>query len=955
VLIPAAHRTHSRPTLLLFSLLLAASLAAGGCHDRSAPGSSFAWPSTTRQSRPWTYWWWMGSAVNKEDITRQLEAFSSCGLGGVHIIPIYGADGFEKQYLNYLSPGWMEMLRHTLAEARRLDLGVDMTLGTGWPFGGGWVDTPDAAARVLFRTWSLADGERLNGKVIPESGSQDAPLQTLMAFSQSGDTLDLTGRVDNSGNLDWVAPGGNWRLYAAFLDRPVMQVKRAAPGDEGNVIDYFSRTALERYLARFDSAFADIPRDSTVRAFYHDSYENETADWTPGLFEQFSRLSGYDLHSHLPELLGDSPDRERVERVRFDYRQTVADLILDGFTRPWVAWSHAHGALTRNQAHGSPGNLLDLYAAADIPETEIFGPAEFHIPGLRVEPNLSPDFGRTNPLANQFAASAAHVAGRNLISSETGTWLAEHFQVALSQAKPEIDQLFSVGINHIFFHGMTYSPASQPWPGWLFYASTNFGPSNTLWEAMPALNAYIARCQSFLQAGNPDNDILLYFPLPDRWQSGAGLREDSAGDRRGAPLYFSSVYALPAWLPDTALSCLAAAGKMRARGYGFDYVSDNLLENVDAGRYPIQVLPRCTWMPLNTLERVLALAHDGASVIFLGALPQDVPGLGDLESRRTRFKALLNGIRLEKDATDEIARATLGRGQVLVGDDLQEMLESVKARREPAADYGLALIRRALPGGKIYFLFNPGPRTVGDWVGLSGQEKAVVVFDPLSGKTGRAATRAGQNGSTEVFLQLEPGQSLILRTHDSPVEGGSDWVYSTPDVEGIDLAGPWRLTFLRGGPQVPAGEFSLDSLVSWTEIGGSQTKAFGGTARYGITFDLPEGNATGWRLDLGQVRESARVRVNGQDCGTLWSLPFHLDLDQTALHPGQNTLEIEVTNLAANRIADMDRRGVAWRIFHDINFVDIRYQPFDASGWPLMPSGLLGPVRLVRLKPSAGL
>ncbi|MCE5273271.1 glycoside hydrolase, partial [bacterium] len=339
----AARISLSHPALLFLSLFLSVFAPAGACLAATDTDAAFAWPSTTRQCRPWTYWWWMGSAVNKEDITGQLEAFSRCGLGGVHIIPIYGAAGFEKQYLDYLSPGWMAMLRHTLAEARRLDLGVDMTLGTGWPFGGGWVDSSASAARVLFATWSLEGGQSLKGRVIPESGSPGAPLQTLMAFSRTGDRLDLTGRVDAAGILDWVAPTGDWKLYAAFLDRPVMQVKRAAPGDEGNVIDYFSRAALERYLTRFDSAFADVPRDSTVRAFYHDSYENESADWTPVLFEQFSERRGYDLRRHLPELLGEGADRETVARVRFDYRQTVADLILDGFTRPWVAWSHAHG------------------------------------------------------------------------------------------------------------------------------------------------------------------------------------------------------------------------------------------------------------------------------------------------------------------------------------------------------------------------------------------------------------------------------------------------------------------------------------------------------------------------------------------------------------------------------------------------------------------------------------
>src|SRR5690606_8378845 len=158
-------------------------------------------------------------------------------------------------------------------------------------------------------------------------------------------------------------------------------------------------------------------------------------------------------------------------------------------------------------AHGSPGNLLDLYALADIPETEIFGSSGFPIPGLRVDglPNSHPP----DPLVIRMASSAAHVAGKPLVSSESCTWLGEHFRVALSQAKPELDQLWTAGVNHVFYHGIAYSPPDAPWPGWLFYASTNFAPSNPQWPHFKALNAYVARVQSALQSGSPDNDVLL--------------------------------------------------------------------------------------------------------------------------------------------------------------------------------------------------------------------------------------------------------------------------------------------------------------------------------------------------------------------------------------------------------------------------------------------------------------
>ena len=124
---------------------------------------------------------------------------------------------------------------------------------------------------------------------------------------------------------------------------------------------------------------------------------------------------------------------------------------------------------------------------------------------------------------------------------------------------------------------------------------------------------------------------------------------------------------------------------------------------------------------------------------------------------------------------------------------------------------------------------------------------------------------------------------------------------------------------------------------------------FGGTARYTLEFEAPEGTAEEWRLGLGDVRESARVTLNGRPAGTAWSVPFRLNVGPL-LRPGRNVIEIEVTNLAANRIRDLDQRRVTWRIMREINFVDINYKPFDAANWALAPSGLLGPVTLVPLR-----
>src|SRR5690606_18988549 len=202
----------------------------------------------------------------------------------------------------------------------------------------------------------------------------------------------------------------------------------------------------------------------------------------------------------------------------------MAEMLLHQFTESWTKWAHGYGSLTKNQAHGSPANLLDLYAAVDIPEMETFGSSTFQIPGLK--PSIKPRRGdKPDPILMKFPASAAHLTGKSLVSSETFTWLGEHFRSSLAQFKPEVEQCFLAGINHVFYHGITYSPTEAPWPGWLFYASVNMVPNNSWWPHVGGLNGYIARVQSVLQSAQVANDVLLYWPIYDLWDDPAGRME----------------------------------------------------------------------------------------------------------------------------------------------------------------------------------------------------------------------------------------------------------------------------------------------------------------------------------------------------------------------------------------------------------------------------------------------
>ena len=302
-----------------------------------------------------------------------------------------------------------------------------------------------------------------------------------MAFSPGRDPIDLTSRVGADGTLDWTAPEGRWTLHGLFLGWHGKMVERAAPGGEGMVIDHFSRDAIRNYLARFDQAFAG-GQARGIRAFFNDSYEVDDAqgqgDGTPRLLAEFQRRRGYDLRRHLPALAG-PPTRATPHSACERITGRRSRICCSRRSPPSGARGPAaHGGRTRNQAHGSPANLLDLYAASDIPETEGDHVSRF-----------------------KWAALGGTRRGPAAVSAEAATWLGEHFRSTLADVRAAVDMFFVAGVNHIVYHGTAYSPASDPWPGWQFYAAVEFNTRNPWWNHFKTLNDYVARSQSFLQSG----------------------------------------------------------------------------------------------------------------------------------------------------------------------------------------------------------------------------------------------------------------------------------------------------------------------------------------------------------------------------------------------------------------------------------------------------------------------
>jgi alpha-L-rhamnosidase len=920
------------------------------------------WPAITQQTKPWTRWWWQGSAVDKPNLTWAMQQYQQAGLGGLEITPIYGVKGAEEKCIDFLSPKWMEMLLHTLNEGKRLGLGIDMATGTGWPFGGPWVTDKDAAKYIAYKSYELKGGKNLeelieykqesfvrtaNGKPLkldqvlsPISANRNLqemaidqvrfdvmlPLQLLMAYDEKGEVVDITRQVVG-GKLNWIAPEGKWKLVALFEGLHGKMVERAAPGGEGRAIDHFNAQALKNYLTKFDKAFTG-KNISSLRSFFNDSYEVDDArgqsNWTPDFFNEFKKRRGYDLKSELNALFS-TDNSDRYKMVLYDYRETISDLLLEKFTQPWHAWAKAKGKLIRNQSHGSPANILDLYATIDIPETE-----------------------GTNLTRFKFATSSAHVMNKPLASAEAATWLNDHFLSSLGDVKLILDKYFIGGVNHIFYHGTNYSPQNEPFPGWLFYAAVHFTPQNPFWKDFGTLNGYAARCQSFLQAGKPSNDVLLYFPFADRNNQPA---------RGGMLHHYDGMEGFEKTTFDES------AEEMLRIGYSWDLISDKQIQllkfengkiKAPGGDYQTIVLSGVKYLPLATLQKLVLLVNQGASVVFQDGVPKMVPGLSDIQNKQKQFDALLAQLNLKKTNADGIKNAASGKGLFWEGKEIRYLLANAGVRSEEfLTDNKLQFIRRKINGGEYYFITNDGKETFNDWVLLNTPLQYAVLFDPMQQRSGVAKTRQGDNNTLDIFLNLTPGESCIVQTNATKFIGAA-FPYMEVAGDDIKLKDGWNLKFISGGSSLPPAA-NLKKLESWTELEADGVKEFSGTAEYSINFEKPDVIAASWLLDLGEVKESATVILDGKKLATLIGPTYSVIIPAALLKP-INQLQVIVTNGMANRVIDLDRRGVQWKKFYNINMSAKLAENrgadglFTTSKWSPKPSGLLGPVTITPLK-----
>ncbi|HZM52699.1 MAG TPA: glycosyl hydrolase, partial [Vicinamibacteria bacterium] len=580
-------RRWAAPCLLVLALAGAARvdaqpLPAGGL---AAARSSFASPPG--ESRPMMRWWWFGPSVTREEISAEMRRMKEGGLGGFELAVVYPmalddpASGLRNE--RYLSPEFLDKVSFAARTARELGLRMDVTIGSGWSYGGPYITPELAAARVRSERREIAPDRTSVPRFVPYDGDR-----LVAAFIGRGSMQESDPRtfreLDISGDGPIALPPGNGPRVVLFYyaSHSGQVVKRAALGAEGYVLDHFSRPAIETHLREAGDKLLAAAGPGGVHAIFCDSLEVYDADWTADLLEQFRARRGYDLRPFLPIWERDAGDRSL--EVRRDVGRTLSELYEERFLVPLKEWAAKNHVLLRIQNYGEPPATISSSRHADLIDGEGWKYREL--------------------TSSRWASSASHLFGRPVTTSETWTWLhSPAFRATPLDVKAEADQHFLAGINQLIGHGWPYSPPQAGTPGWPFYAAAVLSDKNPWWPVMPDLAAYLHRVSTVLRQGEPVADVALYAPTEDAW----------AAFRPGASMnLFRKIVELVG--PNVVPAILEA-------GHSFDLVDDGSMKEVAARRYKAIVLPGVRFVPDATRRFLAEYARAGGAVIAVRRKP----------------------------------------------------------------------------------------------------------------------------------------------------------------------------------------------------------------------------------------------------------------------------------------------------------------------------------------------
>lgn len=929
-----------RPGTILTNTLILA-LAGGSWTTASAADDPLyeGFLNPPAETRPFVRWWWNGDCVTEKEILRELDLMQAAGIGGVEINPVAmpgGATPSQTEPLVWLSPEWNRMAGVATRGAKERGMIADMIVGSGWPFGGRFLKSGETIQAIGVTRKTLtgpavfkAELKELMKAPAPRVVVADAANPRLMYLrlvpknaARIGDCIDLADEVKPDGTVEFEIPAGEHTLHVGTWQESFTAVVHGAPGSDGQVLNHLNQAAVEGYLRRMSDQLGPAlggKLGDGLRAMFCDSIELSGANWTTDFAEEFRRRRGYSLEPWFPFALYDPhqgyrdllPDdakfADEVRRVRHDFNKTFVELFHERFIRVFHAWCRENGVLSRYQAYGGPSlmDMLSAYLIPDIPEGDNW---IFHPPG-----NQLPLNGIRYAVWNKYAASAAHLTGKRVVSCEAMTNLQGVFQTTLEYIKQAGDLDMMTGVNHFVLHGFNYSPPEAGFPGWVRYG-TYFNEHNTWWPHFRKWADYNARLCSVLQSSQARAEIAILGPTADVWSKG-GL------ERQGfihTPWYLHLV-----WQAIQQNGCTA------------DYINGTILRNATFkdGRilhgpmaYDLLLVANVASLEPETARLIEQYAKVGGKIAFVGNTPDRSAGFQDRERNDQSVReAMAAAIKTDSQRVSVIAEP--GKDELLPWVATTLARFDVKpAVRITAPHPMLFQVHQQLDGREIFLFSNQDPDQPISFHGsFATGDLTPWCWNPETGE--RSPFPHGEKRN-ELDITLEPSASLLLVFE--PTLPGTALPPAGIDRSGaIEIKPPWQLTL-----EPAIGETVTMDLKQLEDLGLSENKtlnSFAGKAVYRVKFNVAD--ITHSMLSLGKVAGISEVSLNGKALGVRWWGAEHLYDTQSAVRQGDNELEVRVTTVLSNycRTLKDNRMAMAWAGDH---------QPVS--------TGLLGPVTLCR-------
>lgn len=932
--------------------------------------SQFQNPDT--RYRPFVRWWWNGDRVNAGELVRELHVMKEAGIGGVEINPISfpaGDDTLDTKALKWLSDEWIDMLKVVFDEADKIGMTCDLIIGSGWPFGAESLPRDERAEVLLTYAKPVPAGETLemslfhifkeldpgvtivNQRRVPELVSICLAPDPMNGLE---DTVDLSGNIKD-GVLKVDVPEGKWQLYAMVKYESFASVINGAPGAAGSILIHMDAVAVRKYLDHMADAIESKlgPLSSHVRALFVDSMELEGNNWTADFAEEFKARRGYDILPWLPFTmfevgrLGDVKSfeygskksakfEEEVDRVRFDFELTKAELLLERFHDTFVGWCKEKGVKSRAQAYGRGFFPLESSLVIDFPEGESWTTNWLR---HRIGEEMGDEDyrrGRGYTMINKYVSSAAHLTGKRVVSAEEMTNTYKVFTTSLEFLKVGSDMSAISGVTHSVWHGFNYSPPEAKFPGWVQYG-TFHNERNTWWPYVKNLNDYRARIASQLQNSDMYTDIAILPANYDMWAT-MGVQTEPFPVKLNVP-YTSLIWEA-----------------IHKTGGGADYVSEIILRDatVKKGKlcygpkeYGTIFLVEVTSTTPETLAKLEEFARQGGRVFCVGKYPEKSLGFKDYEARDKEIAKTVE--RLETVYPDRFVLLEKPEdGKYLEWyEGVMEKYSLPHSITISKPDRFLLQNRYVTDDGSDFFMFMNAHLTESRYTDIifpksitSG--KHAWVYDPASGKRfplrldkdGKASFRFGP-AETYLFVFNKDGRSAgrVPSIHNPVVDTSGEMesvlvplIYKPTRMT---LDGPWDLTLHQTYPD-STWTARLDTLKDFKDMADTTFKNFMGTVVYKTKF-TPVGKDLPKYMDLGKVADICELKINGKDAGTLWFGDRVYDIS-SYVKPGENTIEVKVTTLMGNYIQTLKDNAVAQR------FLFRRDQPYVSAG-------LIGPVK----------